>query len=70
MARKSRKTNGEPLRYSQISMGCGYRLWLGSGNRQYLDDSFLYNEDDCRASKLIKDWMASGAAEKGGRVIR
>ena len=43
-----------------------YRRWLDTGNRQYLDDSVLYNEDDCRATKLIKDWMAGGAAEEGG----
>ncbi len=34
-----------------------------SWNRQYLDDSVLYNEDDCRATRLIKDWMASGGAK-------
>ena len=38
-------------------------------NGQYLDDSVLYNEDDCRATKLIKDWMASGNAEEVGHVI-
>ncbi len=43
-----------------------YRLWLDTGNRQYLDDSVLYNEDDCRATKLIKDWIVSGGAEKVG----
>jgi uncharacterized protein len=43
-----------------------YRLWMDTGSRQYLDDSELYNEDDCRATKLIKDWMAGGAAEEGG----
>ena len=43
-----------------------YRLWLDTGNRQYLDDSVLYNEDDCRATKLIKDWIVSGGAEKAG----
>lgn len=35
-----------------------YRLWLDTGERQYLDDSVLYNEDDCRATKLIKEWIA------------
>jgi predicted RecB family nuclease len=35
-----------------------YRLWLETGDRQYLDDSVLYNEDDCRATRLIKDWVA------------
>ena len=47
-----------------------YRLWLDTEDRQYLDDSVLYNEDDCRATKLIKDWMASGGAERGEQVIR
>jgi uncharacterized protein len=36
-----------------------YRLWLDTENRQYLDDSVLYNEDDCWATKLIKDWVVS-----------
>ncbi len=45
-----------------------YRLWLDTGNRQYLDDSVLYNEDDCRATKLIKDWMVSEGAEAVGQV--
>ncbi len=35
-----------------------YRLWLDTGRRQYLEDSVLYNEDDCCATKLIKDWIA------------
>ena len=34
-----------------------YRLWLDTGERQYLDDSVLYNEDDCLATKLIKEWI-------------
>ena len=41
-----------------------YRLWLDTGDRQYLDDSVLYNEDDCRATKLIKDWIAAEAGDK------
>jgi predicted RecB family nuclease len=41
-----------------------YRLWLDTGNRQFLDDSVLYNKDDCRATKVIKDWVATEAAEK------
>ena len=34
-----------------------YRLWLETGDRQYLDDSVIYNEDDCRATRFIKDWV-------------
>ena len=35
-----------------------YRLWLDTGERQYLDDGILHNEDDCRATHMIKEWMA------------
>ena len=41
----------------------GFPRCLDTGNRQYLDDSVLYNEDDCRATKLIKEWMASGGVQ-------
>ncbi len=46
-----------------------YRLWLDTGNRQYLDDSVLYNEDDCRATRLIKDWLIrnSRLGDEGSR---
>lgn len=40
-----------------------YRQWLDTGNRQFLDDSILYNEDDCLATKLIKDWVAAQAVD-------
>ncbi|MHC4477472.1 MAG: TM0106 family RecB-like putative nuclease [Planctomycetota bacterium] len=36
-----------------------YRLWLDTGDRQYLDDSIIYNEDDCRATKVVRDWLVS-----------
>ena len=35
-----------------------YGLWLDTGERQYLDDGILHNEDDCRATHMIKEWMA------------
>ena len=28
------------------------------GEQYYLNHSVLYNEDDCRATKLIKEWVA------------
>ena len=34
-----------------------FRLWLDEGKRQYLNDSIVYNEDDCRATRMIKDWI-------------
>ncbi len=38
------------------------RLWLDTGERQYPEGSMLYNEDDCLATRLIKDWLAGGPA--------
>lgn len=37
-----------------------YRLWLDTENQQYLDDSIVDNEDDCRATTLIRDWLRGG----------
>jgi uncharacterized protein len=34
-----------------------FDLWLGTGNREYLDKSVEYNEDDCRATKVVREWL-------------
>lgn len=39
-----------------------FDLWLNTGNRDYLDASIEYNEDDCRATKVVKNWLASFGA--------
>ncbi|MCT7948621.1 TM0106 family RecB-like putative nuclease [Ancylothrix sp. C2] len=36
---------------------CWYDEWLKTGNRDYLTAIEQYNEDDCRATYLIKDWL-------------
>lgn len=36
---------------------CWYDQWLKTGNRDYLAAIEQYNEDDCRATFLIKDWL-------------
>lgn len=36
-----------------------FDLWLSTGNRDYLEASIKYNEDDCRATRLIKGWLSS-----------
>ena len=38
-----------------------FDLWLKTGNRDYLEWSIEYNEDDCRATKVVKEWVASVA---------
>ncbi|MEB3294579.1 MAG: TM0106 family RecB-like putative nuclease [Synechococcales bacterium] len=34
-----------------------YAQWLQTGDRTFLDAIQTYNEDDCRATHLIKDWL-------------
>lgn len=34
-----------------------YDQWLRTGDRTYLDAILRYNEDDCRATYLVKDWL-------------
>ena len=37
-----------------------YSSWLKSGDRQFLDWAVEYNADDCRATRLLKEWLAAG----------
>jgi predicted RecB family nuclease len=34
-----------------------FDLWLNSGEREFLDLAVEYNEDDCRATKRVREWM-------------
>lgn len=34
-----------------------YDQWLETGDRRFLDSIQLYNEDDCRATRHVKDWL-------------
>jgi uncharacterized protein len=34
-----------------------YDQWLETGDRTYLDTILRYNEDDCRATWIVKDWL-------------
>ncbi|MDF0552108.1 TM0106 family RecB-like putative nuclease [Kamptonema sp. UHCC 0994] len=38
---------------------CWYDEWLKTGDRAFLDAIVRYNEDDCRATYHVKDWLAS-----------
>jgi uncharacterized protein len=38
-----------------------FDLWLSTGDRSYLEASIRYNEDDCRATKLVKEWLVDSA---------
>jgi predicted RecB family nuclease len=36
---------------------CWYNQWLETGDRTYLDAIIEYNEDDCRATYVVKEWL-------------
>ena len=37
-----------------------YSSWLRDGDRRFLDWAVEYNEDDCRATRVLKEWLATG----------
>jgi predicted RecB family nuclease len=37
-----------------------YSQWLETRERRYLEHSLIYNEDDCRATHRLKDWLSQG----------
>ncbi len=48
---------------------CWYDHWLTRGDRQYLDLILRYNEDDCRATWILKQWLDHFLTEEGGKQI-
>lgn len=36
-----------------------YRRWLNTGNKKHLEALLLYNEDDCRATQVVKEWISN-----------
>ena len=44
-----------------------FDLWLSTGDRGYLEASIRYNEDDCRATKVVREWLVSARL---GLVLR
>jgi uncharacterized protein len=37
-----------------------YSTWLKTGERKLLERAVEYNADDCRATRVLKDWLATG----------
>lgn len=42
---------------------CWYDTWLKTGDRAFLAALLRYNEDDCRATYRLKEWLVSFLAE-------
>ncbi|HEY9648367.1 MAG TPA: TM0106 family RecB-like putative nuclease, partial [Chroococcidiopsis sp.] len=40
-----------------------YAQWLSTGDRTYLDAIVQYNEDDCRATYHVKNWLVEFASQ-------
>ncbi len=40
-----------------------YAQWLATGDRAYLNSILMYNEDDCRATYRIKEWLVDFLAQ-------
>jgi predicted RecB family nuclease len=38
---------------------CWYDDWLKTGDRELLEAIVRYNEDDCRATYIVKDWLTN-----------
>jgi len=48
---------------------CWYSQWLETGDRAFLDLILRYNEDDCRATYWVKDWLV-GFSNGAGEILR
>jgi len=47
-----------------------YRRWKKTGNKKHLQALLLYNEDDCRATKSVKEWISDpGSFSKSYTVM-
>ncbi len=40
-----------------------YAQWLATGDRSFLNSVLIYNEDDCRATYHVKEWLVNFFAE-------
>jgi uncharacterized protein len=44
---------------------CWYDQWVKTGDRAYLEAILRYNEDDCRATYRVKDWLVGFSGLSG-----
>jgi predicted RecB family nuclease len=49
---------------------CWYEQWLLTGDRSQLEAIVRYNEDDCRATYYVKNWLADFSQVKQRRMKR
>jgi predicted RecB family nuclease len=49
---------------------CWYSEWLETGNEAILNDIVLYNEDDCRATHHVKEWLTEFLGQQTEQDLR
>jgi predicted RecB family nuclease len=49
---------------------CWYSEWLETGNEAILNDIVLYNEDDCRATYHVKEWLTGFLGQQTEQDLR
>jgi predicted RecB family nuclease len=49
---------------------CWYSEWLETGNEAILNDIVLYNEDDCRATYHVKEWLTEFLSQQTEQDVR
>ncbi|WP_416673997.1 TM0106 family RecB-like putative nuclease [Egbenema bharatensis] len=45
---------------------CWYAQWVGTGDRSFLEAILHYNEDDCRATYWVKNWLVEFCQGRNG----
>ncbi|AFZ14823.1 RecB family nuclease, putative [Crinalium epipsammum PCC 9333] len=58
----------DPLASGSQSI-CWYDEWLQKGDRTLLDLILRYNEDDCRATRHVKDWLVEFLQDTSQDVV-
>jgi predicted RecB family nuclease len=61
---------GRTRAHEGVSEGLGsvvaFERWLAAGDQAMLDDIASYNEDDCRSTAALRDWLEDLRKEGGG----
>ncbi|MDT4908875.1 MAG: hypothetical protein QOI69_2116 [Pseudonocardiales bacterium] len=61
---------GQTRAHEGVSEGLGsvvaFERWMDAGDQSLLDDIASYNEDDCRSTAALRDWLEDRRKEGGG----
>ncbi|MDQ2748023.1 MAG: TM0106 family RecB-like putative nuclease [Actinomycetota bacterium] len=64
---------GRTRAHEGVSEGLGsvvaFERWIDTGEQSLLDDIASYNEDDCRSTAALRDWLETRRTEGGGDAV-